>query len=509
MIQKTLLRELGVVLLLTVTYLTLKFPLFSPWLYYYDDGETLYHAFSILSGRIPYRDDITHHFVGYVLLFVILGKFFGISTILIPVVGALNQIASSYLLYRTLRLLTTPVRSLAGALLLLSAREPWVLSFFPLYQVNLLMVALWYLTLKSVVDHRPYLLKLAALIAGFAFICDQRALILILIPLTGAYLLRSKLSANDRWNIFLLYATPPTVSLLLLKLYGALPSFVEQTIIYPHLYRSGGTAGGIVAHQLELHAPLFSQTPLLVVFAALGIVSLVLRRATLHRPIPRGAVLAACIPAVAIPLVGGRGFDYYTIPYLPLLSALAVWSLDLLPKGVRSSGVALLFVPPLLSLCSTHSLYRSDQIRNYYGDGAKDLVQFFEREDPLRQASVYIWGYRPDLYIYLQRLSPNRFVNRQFIHPDAGIADPLARVRYVYPDYEEEFLRLFSTTPPDYLVVFSRPPSLTSHADDVVSQRLPILYKKLYSNTFQCLTGESCTFDIYRISPQIPLKKPL
>jgi hypothetical protein len=116
---------------LTVVYLVVRLPLLAHPLIYYDDGQSLYHTMALLRGLVPYRDHTNHHFMGYLIPYLLTAKVIGLSLHLVTVVQLLSQAATGAGLYLCARRFCGPVPALVATLLVVTAREPWVLGFQP------------------------------------------------------------------------------------------------------------------------------------------------------------------------------------------------------------------------------------------------------------------------------------------------------------------------------------------------------------------------------------------
>ena len=83
----------------TALYAVLRVPIWHLDLPHHDDGETLYHALAMLHGLVPYRDDLNHHFMGYVVPYVMASKVFGFGPGIIKLVALITQVGTACGLY--------------------------------------------------------------------------------------------------------------------------------------------------------------------------------------------------------------------------------------------------------------------------------------------------------------------------------------------------------------------------------------------------------------------------
>ena len=486
---------------LTAVVVALKLPLAPFVLPYHDDGETLYHVLALLGGLVPYRDDVSHHFLGYTLPLTALARLAGFGAYLIPLGYVLNQTLCGILLFSVLRFYLSRTLALAGALLLVTAREPFVLSFYPLYQLNLLMLAVWYFALRAVRSGRLRWLCLCAFTAGTSLVFDQRALFLLIIPAALPWLLPSP--PWPRRSAALAYACclpAPLLALAYLAAHGALRPFWEQTLVYPLLFRGASTSiFGTFDSLVELHSYLIVETPLLLLLAALGAATL------LARPIfppGEGRVAALfCLPVCAMPFLGGRGFDYYTIPYLALFAFLAPFTAALFaarsPLSRRVTYV-LLYATPVLALAAAGKLLITQELIRTPPDAAPAVAAFLKAQPDRAPNRTYVWGYRPDIYVHLAEVAPLSFVNRQLIHPDAVITGNDERLRHIYPAYEERFYHELATRPPQYIVTYSEGAQLFSPSDSMLRTFVSANYEQVFSAQGSSFNGAPHEFAVFR-----------
>lgn len=506
--MKETLRAFLCILVLVFTYWLVRFPANAlPTLAYYDDGETLYHTMNILEGRAPHLDDVNHHFTGYLLPFVIGAKFLGFSADLVRQVLAINQILMAFGVYLILRLSFSFGLSLAGSLLAITAREPWVLGFYPQQQINLLSVYMILLALKSLSAPSAKFLYASALLCGLAFTFDQRALFLALIPVV-ALLLRNRggsiNAAREVLLVALCLAALPCLGLYYLWANGALQEFVRQTWTFPRAYRIGSKSfadmivGGIVSHKY-----LLGDTTFMTCAAALGALTLLrlLRSAKTPEIRDRALLLIVCIiPLSIMPFFGGRDFEYYTITWLPYLAIMTVVSTEFfkrLAEPFRRLYLCVTILPVVFSVAG--SVQNREIYNDYTGDGIFEVVNFLKEELAPRD-SLFVWGYRPDIHVRLERLSPYPFVNQIMIQPDSQIKGEEERRRHVFPAYEQRFFKLLDSSPPEVIVVFYRheKTNAPSAANSKVTELLAAQYDKVYEVEKEDFMDFKCFFEVYR-----------
>ncbi len=478
----------------------IRIPLAAMVLPYRDDGETLYHAFALLRGLVPYREDISHHFLGYVLPFCGAAKIFGMTPSLIPLLYLVNQALSATLLYAILRFFLSRPLSLTGACLLLCAREPFVLSFFPFYEVNLLMLVVWYCALRALRSGEERWLFLCALAAGAALTFDQRGVFLAIIPVALLFLeSRKLLVAANIVGALASYLAAPILALIYLATNNALVPFFEQTLIYPFLYRSAGTPLGTLRNLIEMHLPLLNDTPILLLAATSGAVA-ILARPIIDRS-EQVLLLFFALPVFLMPLLGGRGFDYYSLPYLPLLALLTPFASVLFSRRsalAQRTLLVILWTPVLLAAAMTIKLSRSGELATQQRDAVSSVVEFLKNQTDRVPNQTFLWGYRPDLYVLLKETSPLPFVNRQLIHPDAAITGQAERESHVYPKYADLFRDQLHRLAPQYIVLYEEQPLLYSPSDVELRGFVGLYYEQVFAAHGNGINGSLHRFSVFK-----------
>ncbi len=477
--------------LFSAIYWYLKLPTLHLHLPYLDDGETLYHALSILEGKVPYLEDITHHNIGYVIPFVILGLLFNVSASLIPMIGFLVHTVTALILSRIARISFSFPLSLCVGALSVSAAEPWVLGLFPLYFVALLLVAVWWYGLDYRIHLRSSSLFLASLLSGFAFLVDQRGVILILIPLFAII----RLKRLRQFPLLIAgVASLPLFTLVVFYLLGALIPWYEQTLVYPFIYRSA--EGGVFGAAYTLITSIvFAQAPLLTIVGSVGF--FLSFRDFFSKEFSLDLSLSVLISAALIASLGGRSLPYYAIPFYPLLAFYSAF-LALTLNRFSRKGPFLITLPVIFTLAEATNLRTDDAVRNYRGDGSREIVSRIMSEDPLRTKSLLVWGYHPDIYIFTQRTSPLGFSDRILIHPDQGVTSPDGRLRSIYPKYQKRFIDSFLKDPPWFIALTSKDSLLSSPSDKFVKEQLHQFYEEILAVKGEDLTGKSTHYFLYR-----------
>lgn len=497
-------------LILAATYIFLKHPTHNLDLAFYDDGDTLYHAQSLMAGRIPYLDDAGHHFFGYLIPFVLGAKIFGFSVNLIHQVAAFHQVLTGCFVYLICRRFSGPLLSLLGSLLCLSAREPYVIGFFQQYQLNTIMVCGWWLL--TFPQMRFWFLALFALGIGFMF--DQRALFFCIPPILSLIISswpsifpfrNFNSSLRDLSTTLVLglsiFFLPALLALGWLTANGALNEFYRQTIIFPALYRSGGSIFESIKISLISLSFLWEKTPILLTVGLAGLVYPLAITFTRQR--------LWIIPPFLMILLSGRVYDYYSIPFLPVLSVFAVIALNHLSSEryqseplntlKRHLTLTVFRIIPLISVASTvgHSLFLAARmpVITSSDDGTSTLVKFLKGQMK-PEDTLYVWSYRLDLYARLGKLSTSRYANPLMVQPDS---QALGRMENVFPEAVKHFENEFKTAPPTYLVIFKRNnKQLISPLDPMINTSLERDYDQVLNLTSTDFTDAHCEYLVYK-----------
>ncbi len=501
-----LIRDLLILTLYTLTYILVRLPLAPAVMPFLDIGEVMYHTLSLMEGRVPYRDDITHHFLGYTIEYLLAAKIFTFDEQLPSKVAIINQALSAFGIFKILTLLLPSWLALLGGLMLLLAGEPWVLGLYLQYQINLLAIYILYFSFLYLNKGALRDLLFSFLIAGVAFFFDQRAIVMLTVPFLAWWLAEKRKLKPLLIGLFA-YLTVPTLALTYLFYHTALTSFIEQTLLFPILYRSASRQPlELLADIFASHLYLVKETPFLLAFFIVGLIPLFYRAIIRHDRNDRKDrlslfVLLSIAPFILMPLFGSRPYYYYSvtwIPYMVLVGFMNAAEFVKLNLPKKSAYLLLSIAPIFLSLLTTiNVLYHESPA--HADDGINAVVSTMQSQmQP--DDTVFIWGYRFDLYIYLHKLSPYPFANYHLIHPDWRITGE-ARLQHVYPKYESYFLELLNNKLPTYLVTFDRDATIgtDSLANQAVLQKIASAYDKILEINSINISGERVYWKGYRL----------
>ena len=514
-------QSFSAVALLSALYAVLRIPIWHLDLPHHDDGETLYHALALLNGLVPYRDDLNHHFMGYVVPYVLVSKAFGFGPAVIKIVALITQVATAFGLYLCARFFVGHGWALLSGCALLAAREPWVLAFYVQYQINFFIVWTWFFCFQACFSGKVRPLYFASLLAGLAFCFDQRALALAWFPISVwalAAASRSKMVPRflviDLGAMAVNWAIFPILALAYLVSNDAFSPFVEQTFVFSSRYRAHASAWMMLEASVKMHAFLLD-TPCLLLVGLGGFLVLGIRCACAWLATPKDLaasfLLLAVVPLVVMPVLGGRVFSYYTITWLPYFALLGVVAVGLIHsrRGLEKLLVTfLLCIHVALPLARVLDVSSWENLRKYQGDGMSELVEYLETNVDSK-SSIYVWAYRAEVYVRLQRVSAYPFVNMLCIHPDVQITSN--RQAHVYPKYERMFLQLLDEQPPEYLITFVREGEIledSTRASAKVHGLIKSDYALIFDVSRKDFTGATCQYQVFRRSGNLETQIP-
>jgi hypothetical protein len=425
-------------ILLRLPYFSL--PDFTYGIFFLDDGETLYHLKALYASLVPYRDDVTHHFLGYLISYLFLEKIFNSPQVLLFVTALLHQLISALAIFSlTFKISNNRALAFLSGLTFLAALEPYALGYPPIAQLTSLIL----LTFCALLNRSGLIRLLGSLVFGVALTFDQRAIFFTPLFIYQIWRKEKKLISPRHFIAMLLV---PFSMLFYLFINSAVKDWFKQTIIYPLFHRNCGTWGN--SNFLALEAPLFY----LYLLALLTIIIFIVKRPailTFEKSLLASLAFLASLLSV---LAGGREFTYYHYPLIAFATVIISALARLLERRERFPLFYSLFL--FLALFPTTALINSFTLK--FPPLKSDLSLLsatLAREDPLKQKSFYIWGYRPDLYIKLNRLSASRFMNRQMVHPDQGVRAAKDRACHVMPQLLESFISEWNSDKPELVLL--------------------------------------------------------
>lgn len=248
---------------------------------------------------------------------------------------------------------------------------------------------------------------------GRAFWSGMLAGIAFLVNAKGAFVLATCFVWNPRALPLLVagFAIPNALAMALLWSQGALAAYYEQVWEWGRLYAAGAAganswSNGLArtAHWLGFHAALVA-----------GAAWFWWRDPKAERARWAGWALLGCVAVAA----GGRFFPRYYFQLLPIAVLAGARGLALL-GGRRAMAAAALLLVPLARFGPRYGILARDLILgrpHQWTDLAMDRDS--RRAAPLaRQRSaagdtLFVWGFRPELYVYTEMEAGTRFLDSQ------------------------------------------------------------------------------------------------
>ncbi|MFI5335709.1 MAG: ArnT family glycosyltransferase [Opitutales bacterium] len=341
----------------------------------------------------------------------------------------------------------------------------------------------------------PVRLSLTGAMFALAFLSKQPGALDLAAPaLTLAYLAwRTSSSIRRisgwRWTgLALGFAVPPGLVLCYYAWRGALPDFIFYTWTYNLRYYGPEinpaerlASAGVPFRLLAAFSPLLLITLVAATLAALY--HLLQRQPTAeeNRANPaRFYLLVWGVSALAGAASGGRGYDHYSIQFLPPLCLGAAWLLGHLtvfvlhrPGRAVARTVAAVILVLLSAGLITGTL--AARRRTLPVDPSLRIARYIsERSSPAER--IFIWGYQPDVYLFSDRRPASRFIYASFL---TGLipwsnCDPGRDTTYaIVPGAMDTLLRELATNRPVFIVDCSAGPN--RHWDKYPLEKFPPL----------------------------------
>lgn len=372
-----------------------------------DEDYHIAAALNILHGKVPYRDFWYDKPPLSALYYLLIG---GHGGWLLRALDATYVITACGISYRLAKLWWSKTEALIAAC---------ALSFFLAFYLPSAVIPF----AADAVMLVPHLLAIYSAAAGRYVWAGVWAGIAFLANIKGALVL----AAVAFWAFPQLalpgvgFTVPVAVAAGLLYLLGAWPAYVEQVWRWGLLYASGSPvlhpwSNGLLrtANWAGFHAAL-------IVAAFLGF-----RRLGNALRWKLGAWMVLSYAGVAL---GSRFAPHYFLQLLPpavLLASFGIARLIEARSRLCIALVALALVVPLIRFGPRYVALVFDAARGVepgWSDVAMDLdsqrvAKRIEDRAP-RRDTLFVWGYRPDIYVYTRMVSDSRFWDSQ---PLTGVA---------------------------------------------------------------------------------------
>lgn len=444
-------------LLLSVVNICGILPWFNIQYLIVDLGESMYHVRELGIGRVPYRDIVSHHFLGYLLPLYLIDQVVSLTPFALKILTLLVNFFNAIVLARSVTLIATPKCGRLAALLTVTVGWFWGwqgMTFnnqsylLPIY--NLLL----YFLIVAIQHKKRRALFLAACFFGLGLTFDQRFApyaVLFLVPLLSIDHFRTLTSALIIFLAFILF---PGACLLYLNSSGALPDFWQHAILFPLFYRNVGVEGSTFKAFLALIS--FATRVEILSMALLG-VSLIVQFRLENRVWLRLLTLMMTLLNLTYIFLGGRLYPNYFYIFAPLVLlqiALLPWYAEQISRrlGVLTMKVTIaicvvMFFRPFIPLLKGRSIFIPGSEETLV-----KAVEVIRDLHPSRE-SVLVWGYKPQLYVLTNTFSPFRDMGLLSVAgSNYGVREMEAQG--IISEMYDEFVESFLASPPDVFVYY-------------------------------------------------------
>jgi hypothetical protein len=372
-----------------------------------DEDYHIAAAINILHGKIPYRDFWYDKPPLSALYYLLIG---GHGGWLLRALDAAYVMAACSVSYRIAKLWWGQSEALIAASLLSFYFAFYLPSAVIPFAADALMLLPHLLAMYSAASGR-YLW--AGVWAGVGFLANIK----------GAFVLASVAlwTFPQVWLPAAGFLLPVATGAGLLFILGAWPGYVEQVWRWGLLYASGSPvlhpwSNGLLrtANWAGFHAALV----IAAVFA--------FRRLRTGLRWKLGSWIVLSYLGVAL---GGRFAPHYFLQLLPPVVLLASFGMARLLEGryrILNVGVALALLVPLIRFGPHYLTLAFDEARGVQPRWS-DVVMDLDSQDVAkhvnasanREDTLFVWGYRPDIFVYTRMVSDSRFWDSQ---PLTGVA---------------------------------------------------------------------------------------
>lgn len=437
-----------------------------------DLTQSVYNTREILAGRIPYLEIVSHHFMGYLLPFVMVNLFLDLTPTVLWSMCIIFNLINALILYHSIKLVTSQNVARLGALATVSLGWFWGWQGMTFnVQSNilpLLNLAIYFLIHACTTDSKRSGI-LCALFLGLSFIADQRMLVfapLLLLPIWHNNWWRKK---QIICSLGVSYIFAPLLALTLLWSLGAWDSFIEHTIKFPLQSRNCSNPYALQMLQDLLSWGVASERPTVVIATIGFLLTLFYEKRTWLKIFFIYGLFAALLYS----LLGQRDYPNYLLLFAPFALLLLCMALHLIK--LRFSALilplTLLILALIVRAAAISPIYYSKSGRYLYpfdNRAVKETVAFI-KEHRKKSEEVLVWGYAPAIYNFSSTLSPFK---------DVGLLSVTGANFFTYdsseqcylPEMVAEFEALMSKNPPKYFIRFE---SLGRNCEEFSDQCAP------------------------------------
>lgn len=355
----------------------------------------------MLGGKIPYREFWYDKPPLSALYYLLIGGYAGWP---LRLLDAAYILAACALCYRLARLWWSEAEALAAAVLFAFFTTFYLPSTVIPFAADATMMVPHLAAIYFAARRRTFW---AGVFAGVAFIANAKALFVLLV--CAAWL----------WPEWVLlgagFAIPAGCGALILYLLGAWPGYVEQVWRWGVIYAEGSP----VVHPVELGV--VRTADWLGFHSALAVTAtFAFTRFSRGEKFRIGSWLAISFAAVCL---GTRFAPHYFLQLLPGMVVAASRGLVLAYRQYRKCAVAVVTICLLIPFIRFGPRYFSLAFEDLIARRPNwiDVNLDLDSQDVARQLktmvqpadTLFVWGYRPDIYVYTRLIAPALFWDSQ------------------------------------------------------------------------------------------------
>jgi hypothetical protein len=434
-------------------WLAVKFPTV-------DLAEMLYQVRRIEAGYVPYLDTFTHHFLGYVLPFLVLDEWVTLTPDILKITALCFNDFSAVMLFLALRDIASERTAWFGAFLTVTVGWFWNWQGYAFnvqsYLTPLFSLAL-FLTVRACTHKATTAYWGAAAVTGALLTCDQRAVAFIPLLAVPPVFFPEFRVVRALGGAVLCLVLPVAVAAGCIWASGAWPQFVEATFVFPMRYRDSTMASRPLTFLLSVVKFLLLSEPVASASCLLALVLLVLRD---QRHWLKAAMGAALAGAGLYATAGGHIYPNYFVILGPPMLALT----SMLPGQLRTfsrwsaSGAAAGVLLGALALSVPIRAISVPRLTGVVQNATIDAVADFVQRRSAPDDGVLVWGFAPQIYVLSGRIRTFRDAGLLTVAGSNFSSTASSKQRRV-PAMVAEFEDYMDRTPPRILVYYNLKPA--------------------------------------------------
>lgn len=416
-----------------------------------DLAQTIYNSREIVIGRLPYKDIVSHHFMLYLMPFVVVEWIAGLSRENLMVMQFCYQILAAFFVCRLSRELSASkiVPWISALLVSTVGWYPELGGHLFNYQSNLMPLFCWYLGSVLAANRTKSLSAFTAsgTLAGLLTLCDQRMIIFAPLAVLSIFSKGNCHKTKKFCGFCIATCAPLVIAIVALFFLGALDDAFFQTIQFPLVYRNAGTTSHLMEVSLSMIQVAFLNVPSFI-FYGFAILLIFIREKVSFR-----FLFLSCggLLSIVYVILGSRAYLNYLL-YLGFFAIIGTATLfENTKKGSYRYITALILVALQCQYFLSLNAYRSS---GHDSKPMTELIDFVTRQTT-RGENILVWGSCGQIYNQSSTFTGYRdmsllsIAGSVFHGSGAGSGN-------VVPEMLEEFRQYMKETPPR-LVVASLP----------------------------------------------------